>query len=336
VTNDSRYYLKRSILRCPKDQELQEFFFSLMDYRNNYFLSKNPKDIIHFYEGFENKEELIDWMKERPKGSCEIKEVEGEKDVVVVIPTADFEGKYAKRCREEIFKGLHIIFVVSGIGNNYFNIAHNSNIGIKKAMEYNPRWIVLSNDDMYKVDDSYILSKSLHELDPHSLDLVLANYGNYHSIVTHLERNTLFYSVIVHLLKERNARDVKRLWDKFEVRIHKNYSFKPKYLKIKKILSKALFRKIKFSEFINFGDFGIFSSEYLKNKNGYYFDENFINAFEDVDLSMQISKKGGRIFMINYRIGDLIGSSLGADEIRILRTIAGDVYFDSKISSVLR
>ena len=34
-----------------------------MDYKNNYFLNSNPKDIIHFYEGFENKEELIDWMK---------------------------------------------------------------------------------------------------------------------------------------------------------------------------------------------------------------------------------------------------------------------------------
>jgi len=136
-----------------------------MDYRNNYFLSSNPKDIIHFYEGFENREELIDWMKERPKGSCEIMEVEGEKEIIVVIPTADFKGEYAKRCREEIFTGLHIIFVVSGKGNNYFNYAHNCNVGIKKALEYNPQWIVVSNDDMYKIDDVSKIVKELRQVD---------------------------------------------------------------------------------------------------------------------------------------------------------------------------
>ncbi|MEM3860085.1 MAG: hypothetical protein QW478_11905 [Candidatus Micrarchaeaceae archaeon] len=83
-------------------------------------------------------------MKERPKGRAEIIEVEGDKEIIVVIPTADFNGKYAKECRENIFKGLHIIFVESGFPKDpYFNYAHNCNVGIKKAMEYNPKWIVV-------------------------------------------------------------------------------------------------------------------------------------------------------------------------------------------------
>jgi len=182
VTNDSRCYIQNSILKCQRDQEFPKFFLSLMDYKNNYFLSSNPKDIIHFYEGFENREELIDWMKERPKGSCEIMEVEGEKEIIVVIPTADFKGEYAKRCREEIFTGLHIIFVVSGKGNNYFNYAHNCNVGIKKALEYNPQWIVVSNDDMYKIDDVSKLVKELRQVDGKVVDVVFTNESVYHSI----------------------------------------------------------------------------------------------------------------------------------------------------------
>jgi len=52
-------------------------------------------------------------MKERPKGVPWIREVSDQKDIIVVIPTANFNGKYANECKENIFKGLHIIFVES-------------------------------------------------------------------------------------------------------------------------------------------------------------------------------------------------------------------------------
>jgi len=79
VTNDSGCNIRKSTLRSLKDKELPKIFFSLVGYRNNYFLSRDPKDIIHFYEGFESRDELIESMKKRPKGSCELKEVEGKK-----------------------------------------------------------------------------------------------------------------------------------------------------------------------------------------------------------------------------------------------------------------
>ena len=82
-----------------------------MDYRNNYFTSNDPDKIIEFYNSFGNRDQLIQWMRERPKGIANIHEVDGDRDVIVVIPTADFNGRYAKECRENIFKGLHIIFV---------------------------------------------------------------------------------------------------------------------------------------------------------------------------------------------------------------------------------
>ena len=124
-------------------------------------------------------------MKERPKGASYIHEVEGNKDIIVVIPTADFNGKYARTCREEIFKGLHMIFVESG-GNPdpYFNYAHNSNVGIKRAMEYNPKWVVVSNDDMYKIDENEKLWDCLVELNNNRTDMLFIMQARYYSFLS--------------------------------------------------------------------------------------------------------------------------------------------------------
>ena len=162
----SNKILNISRLSFPLEFQYDELFFSLVDYRNNYFTSDEPYRIIEFYNGFENRDQLIRWMKERPRGIANIHEVEGDKDIIVVIPTADFNGKYAKECRDNIFKGLHIVFVESGgRGDFYFNSAHNINIGIKKALVYNPQWIVFSSDDMYKIDDISVLVSELKRLD---------------------------------------------------------------------------------------------------------------------------------------------------------------------------
>ena len=92
--------LGRSRLFCPMERTMTKMFFSLVDYRNNYFTSDDPNKIIQFYNGFENRDQLIQWMKERPKGVAFIHEVEGDKEIIVVITTADFNGKYARECRE--------------------------------------------------------------------------------------------------------------------------------------------------------------------------------------------------------------------------------------------
>jgi hypothetical protein len=89
-------------------------------------MSNDPGDILRFYDFFESRDQLIKWMRERPKGNYRIVEFNKENnDIIVVIPTMDVNVKLAKTCREEIFKGLHIIFVESGVGNYYFNYAYN-------------------------------------------------------------------------------------------------------------------------------------------------------------------------------------------------------------------
>jgi len=299
-----------------------------MDYRNNYFLSSDPKDIIHFYEGFENREELIDWMKERPKGSCEIEEVKGEKDIIVVIPTADFEGEYAKRCREEIFKGLHIIFIVSGIGNNYFNIAHNYNIGIKKAMEYSPKWIVVSNDDMYKVDAAENLINELENIDSGKTMACYVKLIDSNNRVVNNQSIIGSRFKIVRTLLSYVIPDLRK-----KILIEKK--LKILYVKYPDNFVNRFYIK-KLFYFYGFEPIGIFSSSFIKQRPNFkLFDETFINASEDVDLSIEISQmvSEGKVKFLNYRIGAFHGSSLGRTIARGFRDESSEAYFNHKLES---
>jgi len=321
VTDESEYNTEISILRCLRDQEFPEFFFSLMDYRNNYFLSSDPKDIIHFYEGFENREELIDWMKERPKGSCEIMEVEGEKDIIVVIPTADFEGEYAKRCREEIFKGLHIIFVVSGKGNNYFNYAHNCNLGIKKAMEYNPKWVVLSNDDMVKEDPIKRLSSTLLKLNNEEEIIVhTLKSGKYHSRDALISTRTIRRKIVLGMMGK-----LERIRMSLESRFDLKYTVGSSLGFYRFLYSPIL--RVKYS-----GSLAIMSSALIKRMNGIFFDETFINGAEDIDIALLLKQKGTKIEYVDYKIGDMIGGTIGPyDIVRRTRNLVNACYLNTKL-----
>lgn len=309
---------------CQTDLSDNSLFFSLTDYRNNYFISKDPKKVIEFYNGFESREQLTQWMKERPKGVANIHEVEGDKDIVVVIPTADFEGKYAKECRNTLFKGLHIIFVESAeIPDPYFNGAHNVNVGLKKALEYNSRWVVFSNDDMIFVDSVDILKRELSKLDTQKIDFALCSQGKYHTIPSRIAAPLFYRKVIFSILNHRGFYK-ERLYLEKKFLIHlfpetENYFF-----------GKHFFKKVG-KQFINFGNFVAFNTNLLISESPFMFDEHYINGVEDHELSFRLFDEGKRFSIINYRIGDVVGGTLGLSPERALRDIANLAYFNEKL-----
>jgi hypothetical protein len=321
--------IRSNLLQCPLNNN-DELFFTLMDYLNNLFMSKDSGDILRFYDYFENRDQLIKWMKERPKGNYRIVEFnKDENDIIVVIPTMDVNGKFAKTCRDEIFKGLHIIFVESGIGNYYFNYAHNCNAGIKKAMEYNPKWIILSNDDMYKIDDIDALKNELFHLDNTSVQIVFVSSTNYHSYPAMLSTARLGRFILFLILGKLR---------RYQLMLEKKYNVYY-FLSIKKPLYKIFFKKGTNIQAI--GNFGIFSKTFIENINGNLFDEIYINGGEDIDLAVRIYMKKVNFSIINYRIHDYLGSSLGKNTPeglsnlkgtpRRLRDVANMAYFNFKI-----
>ena len=315
---------------------MSELFFSLVDYRNNYFTSNDPNKIIEFYNGFDNREELIQWMKERPKGVANIHEVDGDKDIIVVIPTADFNGMYARECRENIFKGLHMVFVESGgRGDFYFNIAHNFNVGIRKAMEYNPKWIIYSGDDMIKVDPISKLISELQKIDNTDVYTVFTSLGDYHSVPMFLGMpNFLFHNVlkILNFISKRFSYIEESY---FNLRRFNEQLFFPRYecgpTLPYKILNFIFFKKIE--NFINTLSFGIFSSNFVIKSDFKVFDEIYINEMEDTDLSIRIKHMKNNKVFVNFKISEYIGSSLGRGGVRTLRVVPGWTYFSYKMEN---
>ena len=306
-------------LRTALEKRPIKLSFSLVDYFNDLFTSDNPDAIIEFYNSFKSRDQMIKWMKERPKGASYIHEVEGRKDIIVVITTADFNGKYARTCKEEIFKGLHMVFVESGGKEDfYFNSAHNVNVGIKKALEYDPKWVIFSSDDMYKIDDINVLIEQLSTINNQEIDVVFTQPSIYHSKPERTaELNILgkIYFKYKHILK---------LYNKFGIK----YNFCPPSGRFSKLFKKGYLH-------LEINDFGIFSGNFLKMFNGYLYDETFINGGEDSDISLKFSMNPKKRAIINYKIGDYIGTTLGTGPTRGLRGILGLAYFNYKWSSKL-
>ena len=301
-------------------------FFSLVDYRNNYFTSDDPDKIIEFYNGFENRDQLIQWMEERPKGIANIHEVDGDKGIIVVIPTADFNGKQAKECKDNIFKGLHIIFVESGeMPDPYFNYAHNCNVGIRKAMEYNPKWVVVSNDDMRRIDEPQILKNNLMKFDPDEVDVLFTKESpdHYHSQPTYLGRPNSMGKILHRLLSifRKGFFSIAYTKENFTTKFCLNVVLLPKHKVIK-----LFFHKIK-PIFVT-ESFTILSGVYAKANRGDILNESFCNGAEDWDLSFRIFYEFKKYNFIDYLIGEYTGGVLGAGKNRALRDIANISLFN--------
>ena len=300
-------------------------FFSLVDYKNNLFTSNLPTDVIDFYDSFNSREELIDWMGERPKGASYIHEIEGKKEIVVVILTADFNGKYAMNCRNNIFRGLHMIFVESGeIPDPYFNGSKNVNQGFRLASKYNPKWIIYSSDDMIGIDDVTVLESALKEKDHHTCDIIFTDSpSKFHSCPVSLSVLHPWTEMLLGLMPSKKLRFISKFNRKFEVKYH--------FFKTSRFLGKTIYK------FINFTDFAIFSGKFVEEQFKLYnelWGEKFQNAYEDLYLSLVLTTRN-KFDFIRYEIGECVHGSFGNSESRRLNSMAGMSYFTYKLENLL-
>lgn len=316
-----------STLSCSVDKKSDILFFSLIDYQNSLFVSSQLQNILLFYNNFADRDSLVNWMRKRPKGRTKIIEVEGIKDAIVVIPTSSFEGKYAKMCKDEIFRGLHIIFVESGEAPDpYFNYSHNINIGIKYALKYNPKWIIISNDDMYKIDDISTLLRCLKET-PIDSDIIFAKKnGDFRSYITKVVSFNYFGRFVKKLSLKVKPREFRFFISSMILLARYNINILSGFTGTS---PRSLFLR-KMNDFMNVNNFAIFNARFVIEQGGMLFDEIFINGYEDLDLSIRIFVTKLKIDFVDYRIGAFQGKSLGISQLRSLRDIANLAYFNSK------
>lgn len=307
-----------------KDLTHSDPTFSLVTYRNDLYTSSNPKVVAEFFDSFQNADQLVRWMKERPREATEIREVDGNKGIVVVIPTASYDSKYAEHCRNDIFPGLQVIFVISR--GPFFNMAHSVNVGTKEAMKYDPDWIIFSSDDMVKIDDVKILEEELSELKSGKTSCVFTNKSTYHSYTCTISRfnnlGNIASRMRASLLQDKNQRNIWELRKKFDIKNVFQWNNG----------TNKLFTSQKRS-FTHIGSFAIVSGGFIKKNNGALFDETFINGGEDVDLSLRLDSLNNKCAFINYSIGDIVGGSLGTSFARTLREQASNTYLSHLIES---
>lgn len=114
--------------------------------REELFNSQSESDLRALWRSFSTVEEMESWIQSRPHSPIDVREsIVGSPEIVVVIPTADHEGRYASIHRRNMLPYVGVITVQSnGPG---FSFARSVNEGIRRAMETDAEWIGIINDD---------------------------------------------------------------------------------------------------------------------------------------------------------------------------------------------
>ena len=290
---------------------------------NKLYISEDVQDIIKFYDSFDDKEEIIDWMKRRPSMKPNLVEINKDADnyAIVVIPTINSNGKWLKNDKE-IFDGLHIIFAENPDKkpNPYFNYSFSVNTGIEKALEYNPKWIIVSNDDMFKIDD---ISKLINELkESENYDTIFFTNSNAHTTDVFIAKPTLvkLYRMFFY-------------WGRNYTRIENKFKLKLKVLDIRdrSRIYKTIKSRIMYNQKIRLkhqqGYFPVVNANFIRSMGGKLFDSTFINGHEDIWLYYRYLQNSN-FKLGDFNIGIYKGNSLGHGVNRQLREIANEIYFE--------
>ncbi len=309
------------------------------------YSSNKYEDIRIFYECLNNVEEWINFSKNRPKADVKIYElnIEFDKNVIVVVPTKDI-SKTKGRIQSN-FSSYFVIVVESS--GQYFNFARSMNLGISKALNYNPYWVVLANDDLDWIGD--------HDLrniikDEKSADILLPTVIEENKIKPKFldlyEQSTIFESLIrilslfgffrIFPLTRAQSRYSRTNLFKDKSSIHyvqipSNYTDRNFLYKFIMRFEKFLFTR-KLITIPQIQPISIIKADILKGEK---FDEVFINNGEDTDLAI-------RLTLHNYVISDFettfttMGSeSLGKDVISSYRrNVQESAYVGYKLHNI--
>ena len=288
---------------------------------NDLFLSKNLHEILRFYESFHTRDDLISWMVNRRSSDLKSYVYEGKSELVVVIPTIDHKSELSNYCVQTVYDGMTTIIVESG-KTKFFNYSKSVNYGLKLALSYDPKWIIVSNDDVIKKDPIEKLTRNLSYLDNSKLKTVFTNpRGTYHSVEHSLCKSNEIRSSFVPLFNPASKalisleRKFNVVWNHAPPNFPYNFLFK------------------NFKKFILTASFSIFSSEYVRELRGELFDETYLNGVEDIDTSYGICKDHNSFSYIDFNIAERVGTSLGLSNFRKFRDIANLAYLNSKLES---
>jgi len=279
------------------------------------FSSDDPKEVEKVYTF--DREEILTWMKNRPSPEFKVKEIEGkEGEVVVVIPTADSSGAKAREA-SSVFFPLHVILVESK--GPLFNYSKSVNLGIMKAMESSPKWVVVSNDDIHRKDGA---SKLLDCLSTSTKGMVMASPSSYHTYKVSLIEMKPYFLRGMNLIGKVAKLPPAEVYSYLAMRYGKRLGVKTMTV-IDSMLGpmKRMAGEVRDS-IINAGSFMILNRRVIRGK---VLDETFVNGYEDVYLSMKMRDD---YEVIDFKVEEDRGASLGFGKLRFYKSFVNEVYLN--------
>ncbi len=287
-----------------------------------------------FYKELRGIDDVLEWVKRRPRAEPRIYEMPGDTEIVVIVPTAGHEGIYARNIKE-IFRGLHIIFVESS--GPYFSYSYSCNYGFKYALKmYKPRWYILSNDDMMMGDPPDKLKQELSTINDKNIATVFTHPpGVYHSYPVYLVKFKELYGILYSMYIGVACRCVvPNFYRKFRIKYGLGAFVKGSFFdKIRSIIALSNISVKKIKKYLITGSFSIFSHYFVEKYNGEIFDTSYLMSREDFDLSIRIFEEEERYDFINYSIKDMIGGTLGKGPLRSLKSLIDDITLNYKITN---
>jgi len=183
-------------------------------------------------------------------------------------------------------------------------------------MEYNPKWVVLSNDDMVKIDEISSLIKELDGINSGKTMAVCRSRSKEanRARIGHPKRlrNFLFR------MRDSYTRSLLTYEKKFDIRF---------FVEGLKFPWNYLFRNL--LEVRAISDFAVLSSDLFRDYSTLY-DETFINGGEDIDLSIRLYIIKINYVLLHYRILSIGGGTIGSKN-RMLKDIINLAYLNSKL-----
>jgi hypothetical protein len=214
------------------------------------------------------------------------------------------------------------------------------NVGISKAQSFDKRWIILSNDDVSPISPIAKLAEEINS----------RRGGDWFRPLISTGKRSLASSWVISRLPERGL--ISKIWD---FKSHDKAESASTYYLIKRycerftidpfvavqctpfqswtdrLVSTKRIRRI--NPFLNCQPFAVFRSEILRDL---LFDEDYVNACEDMDFSMRLAFNGHAGVQIDYALETKGGASFGQTRTRWLRYgLSGRLLFAAKSRRLL-
>jgi GT2 family glycosyltransferase len=319
----------------------------------NLWSSNDINKMARFYSLNTSINGLVKFSRNRPRAEITIHKKRWAKSpVVVVIPTADANGILARNVTS-IFSPLPIVLTQSN--GRYFNYGRSLNAGISEALNADPTWVIIANDDLIHVGNTNKLVELLGGIT--NAEVVLAKPSQHgsawqHSALLSIEKNSKISDLMWSLLWSfmHTSLSAQLISSLVEKRYGLQYQIAPipesilqnrSLLGLDRQRTYYLFHSIHARKtgiyFRNFSAFGAFRSSILARER---FDETFINGYEDTDFSFRLWLQKRKVVIANYKIAHLGGYSLSrsrkAMSIRIMHEVFNKLYFSFKNRNLIR